>query len=210
MLKLHTLKPKKGSKFTSRRIGRGPGSGRGKTPVRAARVRRPARAARKGLRALGMKMIIRRIPKLRGFKSHHAKDETITLGELQTAFPQGGIVTRAELAKRGVISGQRARSRSSASSSSSQADAQGTQGLGRRQSGDREGWRFDCLDIIDAVDCHLCGQILPALETEGPPRQHPQGAGHPGHLPHRRAHPDSGRRFGEPPELLPSRTSCSA
>jgi large subunit ribosomal protein L15 len=108
MLKLHTLKPKKGSKFTSRRIGRGPGSGRGKTAGKGGKGQKARTGGRKGLRALGMKMIIRRIPKLRGFKSHHAKDETITLQELQTAFPQGGIVTRAELTKRGVISGQRA------------------------------------------------------------------------------------------------------
>jgi large subunit ribosomal protein L15 len=108
MLKLHNLKPKKGSKSVSRRIGRGPGSGRGKTAGKGGKGQKARTGGRKGLRALGMKMIIRRIPKLRGFKSHHAKDETLTLQELQTAFPQGGIVTRAELSKRGVISGARA------------------------------------------------------------------------------------------------------
>ena len=108
MLKLHSLKPKKGSKITSRRIGRGPGSGRGKTAGKGGKGQKARTGGRKGLRALGMKMIIRRIPKLRGFKSQYAKDETLTLQELQTAFPQGGIVTRAELSKRGVISGARA------------------------------------------------------------------------------------------------------
>ncbi len=108
MLKLHSLKPKKGSKSVSRRIGRGPGSGRGKTAGKGGKGQKARTGGRKGLRALGMKMIIRRIPKLRGFKSQYAKDETITLQELQTAFPQGGIVTRSELAKRGVVTGARA------------------------------------------------------------------------------------------------------
>jgi len=108
MLKLHSLKPKKGSKFTSRRIGRGPGSGRGKTAGKGTKGQKARTGGRNKLRLMGMKMIIRRIPKLRGFKSHHGKDETLTLQELQTAFPQGGIVTKSELSKRGVISGARA------------------------------------------------------------------------------------------------------
>jgi large subunit ribosomal protein L15 len=103
MLKLHTLKPKKGSKFSTRRLGRGPGSGRGKTAGKGTKGQKARTGGRNRLRALGMKMIIRRIPKLRGFKSHHTKDTSITLRELQTAFPQGGIVTRAELHKRGMI-----------------------------------------------------------------------------------------------------------
>jgi large subunit ribosomal protein L15 len=108
MLKLHTLKPKKGSKFTSRRVGRGPGSGRGKTAGKGTKGQKARTGGRNKLRLMGMKMIIRRIPKLRGFKSQYGKDEVVTLKELQTAFPQGGIVTRAELAKRGVVSASRA------------------------------------------------------------------------------------------------------
>jgi large subunit ribosomal protein L15 len=108
MLKLHTLKPEKGSKFTSRRVGRGPGSGRGKTAGKGTKGQKARTGGRNKLRLMGMKMIIRRIPKLRGFKSQYGKDEVVTLKELQTAFPQGGIVTRAELAKRGVVSASRA------------------------------------------------------------------------------------------------------
>jgi large subunit ribosomal protein L15 len=108
MLKLHSIQPKKGSKFAKRRIGRGPGSGRGKTAGKGTKGQKARTGGRNKLRLMGMKFIIRRIPKLRGFKSHHGKDESITLKELQTAFPQGGIVTRAELAKRGLASGPHA------------------------------------------------------------------------------------------------------
>ncbi len=108
MLKLHSLKPNKGAKTSTRRLGRGPGSGRGKTSGKGTKGQKARTGGRNKLRLMGMKMIIRRIPKLRGFKSQYAKDGTITLHDLVKAFPQGGIVTRAELAKRGVITDTRA------------------------------------------------------------------------------------------------------
>lgn len=108
MMKLHALKPAKGAKTSTRRIGRGPGSGRGKTAGKGTKGQKARTGGRNKLRLLGMKMIIRRIPKLRGFASHHPKDETVTLRELAKAFPQGGAVTASELAKRGLISGDKA------------------------------------------------------------------------------------------------------
>ncbi len=104
MLKLNTLKPAKGAKTATRRLGRGPGSGRGKTAGKGTKGQKARTGGRNRLRLLGMKMIIRRIPKLRGFKSQYEKAEILTLRDLQKAFPQGGIVTRAALAKLGMLS----------------------------------------------------------------------------------------------------------
>lgn len=103
MLKLHSLKPNKGAKTNTRRIGRGPGSGRGKTAGKGTKGQKARTGGRKGLKQKGMKMVIQRIPKLRGFKSHHAKPETVSLRALAERFPQGGMVTPTELAKRGLI-----------------------------------------------------------------------------------------------------------
>lgn len=108
MLKLHSLKPQKGAKTATRRIGRGPGSGRGKTAGKGTKGQKARTGGRNKLRLMGMKMIIRRIPKLRGFTSQYGKAEVITLRALREAFPQGGIVTRAELAKRGLLTNARA------------------------------------------------------------------------------------------------------
>jgi large subunit ribosomal protein L15 len=108
MLKLNTLKPARGAKTATRRLGRGPGSGRGKTSGKGTKGQKARTGGRNKLRLMGMKMIIRRIPKLRGFKSQHAKDEVVTLRDITVAFPQGGIITRTELAKRGLISSQKA------------------------------------------------------------------------------------------------------
>lgn len=104
MLNLNTLKPAKGSKTNTRRLGRGPGSGRGKTSGKGTKGQKARTGGRNKLRLMGMKMIIRRIPKLRGFKSQYGKDEVLTLRDLQKAFPQGGIVTRAALSKLGLLS----------------------------------------------------------------------------------------------------------
>jgi large subunit ribosomal protein L15 len=104
MLKLNTLKPAKGAKTATRRLGRGPGSGRGKTAGKGTKGQKARTGGRNRLRLLGMKMIIRRIPKLRGFKSQYGKAEVITLRDLQKAFPQGGIVTRSALVKASLLS----------------------------------------------------------------------------------------------------------
>jgi large subunit ribosomal protein L15 len=103
MLKLHSLKPNRGSKTSTRRLGRGPGSGRGKTSGKGGKGQKARTGGRNKLRLMGMKMVIRRIPKLRGFKSHHPKDVAVTLRDLLKAFPQGGLVTPSALAKRGLI-----------------------------------------------------------------------------------------------------------
>lgn len=103
MLKLHSLKPVKGSKTSVRRLGRGPGSGRGKTAGKGTKGQRARTGGRKGLKQKGMKFVIQRIPKLRGFKSHHPKAVAVTLRDLAKAFPQGGMLTPSELAKRRLI-----------------------------------------------------------------------------------------------------------
>jgi len=104
MLKLNSLKPAQGAKTATRRLGRGPGSGRGKTAGKGTKGQKARTGGRNKLRLMGMKMIIRRIPKLRGFKSQHAKAEVITLRDLTAAFPQGGIVNRGALVKQGLLS----------------------------------------------------------------------------------------------------------
>ena len=108
MLKLHSMKPAKGAKNYSRRVGRGPGSGRGKTAGRGTKGQKARTGGRKGLKLKGLKFITARLPKLRGFSSPHAKDRTVTLREVAKAFAKGGsIVTPSELVKRGLVKGGR-------------------------------------------------------------------------------------------------------
>lgn len=108
-MKLHSLKPAKGAKTTIRRLGRGPGTGRGKTSGKGTKGQRARSGGRKGLKLLGLKFITQRLPKLRGFTSKYDKNQVVTLREIAKVFPKGGLVTPGELAKKGLVSGTGAR-----------------------------------------------------------------------------------------------------
>ncbi|RRS06373.1 50S ribosomal protein L15 [Aquabacterium soli] len=83
-MQLNTIKPAKGSKHAKRRVGRGIGSGLGKT---AGRGHKGQKSRSGGYHKVGFEggqmPLQRRLPK-RGFKSHLLKyNAEITLGELQ-------------------------------------------------------------------------------------------------------------------------------
>lgn len=83
-MQLNTIKPAKGAKHAKRRVGRGIGSGLGKT---AGRGHKGQKSRSGGYHKVGFEggqmPLQRRLPK-RGFKSHLLKyNAEITLGELQ-------------------------------------------------------------------------------------------------------------------------------
>lgn len=97
MLLGHSIKPKHGARRTSAAVGRGHGSGLGTTAGRGQKGQRARSGGRHKLAFFGSKSLIQSMPKLRGFKSQHAKDVTITLAQLQRTFADGTIVTKEEL-----------------------------------------------------------------------------------------------------------------
>lgn len=99
MLLGHSIKSKHGARRTSAAVGRGHGSGLGTTAGRGQKGQRARSGGRHKLAYFGSKALIASMPKLRGFKSQHAKDVTITLNQLQRAFADGTIVTKEELLK---------------------------------------------------------------------------------------------------------------
>jgi large subunit ribosomal protein L15 len=110
MLKLHALKPAKGSKQSSKRLGRGHGSGRGKTSGRGTKGQKArSGVSRAALKLKGMKLVFQRIPKQRGFSSLEAKPETVTLRALGKAFDENGLITPGLLAKKGLASSAEAK-----------------------------------------------------------------------------------------------------
>jgi large subunit ribosomal protein L15 len=66
-MKPHDLKPPPGSRRKARRVGRGEGSGRGKTAGRGTKGTR-ARGQVKAFFEGGQMPLVRRVPKLKGFK----------------------------------------------------------------------------------------------------------------------------------------------
>ncbi|MGD9948634.1 MAG: 50S ribosomal protein L15 [Desulfobulbus sp.] len=103
MLKLNTLAPSEGARKDRKRVGRGPGSGTGKT---AARGHKGARARsgysmRAGFEG-GQMPLHRRLPK-RGFKNIFKKVYAIvTLDHLNT-FENGSVVDSIALFEAGII-----------------------------------------------------------------------------------------------------------
>lgn len=101
-LTLHTLKPKSTRKKRMR-VGRGPGSGKGKTSGRGTKGQRARSGGSRGLALKGMKRMLLRIPKSRGFTSQRARPATVTLEQLERWFRAGETVTEAIMKKRNLI-----------------------------------------------------------------------------------------------------------
>lgn len=93
MIKLHTLKVYKGSTKRRKVVGRGLGSGHGTYSGRGAKGQnaRKSGGVRPGFEG-GRQPLIRQVPKLRGFKSPHAKMIAVTLKQLN-GFNDGDEVT---------------------------------------------------------------------------------------------------------------------
>lgn len=100
-MKLHELSPRKGSKHARKRVGRGPGSGIGKTSGRGEKGQksRTGYSRRPGFEG-GQMPLIRRVPK-RGFtniwKEEYAVVNLSQLAELE------GEVTPQVLVERGLV-----------------------------------------------------------------------------------------------------------
>jgi large subunit ribosomal protein L15 len=105
MMKLHELSPAKGSKHSRKRVGRGPGSGLGKTAGRGEKGQksRTGYSGRPGFEG-GQMPLVRRVPK-RGFtniwKTEYAVINVGDLAELE------GEVTPESLVRRGLVRGNR-------------------------------------------------------------------------------------------------------
>ena len=106
-MKLHELKKNEGATFRKKIVGRGPGSGHGKTSGRGQK----GQNARSGggvspVFEGGQLPLYRRLPK-RGFSNHDFKTvyAVINVGDLNV-FNDGDVVTPALLKERGIVKKQ--------------------------------------------------------------------------------------------------------
>ncbi len=107
-MELHDLRPAKGAKRARKRVGRGPGSGTGKTAGRGHKGQksRSGYSRRYGFEG-GQMPLVRRIPK-RGFTNiFRVEYQLVHLADLEEAFEDGARVTlEALLEKRLVRAGK--------------------------------------------------------------------------------------------------------
>lgn len=99
----NTIKAAKGSRRTSKRVGRGNSSQKGTYSSRGMKGQR-ARSGGKSKTALrGVRASLRKVPKLRGFKSMAVRKEVVTLATLERVCNAGDVVTPWSLNKIGVV-----------------------------------------------------------------------------------------------------------
>ncbi len=104
-MKLYEVKPAHGAVKRRKIVGKGPGSGHGKTSTRGNKGQnsRTGGGVRLGFEG-GQTPIYRKLP-LRGFKSPHRVSFSIVNIEKLSVFADGATVTPTEMKKEGFISG---------------------------------------------------------------------------------------------------------
>jgi large subunit ribosomal protein L15 len=106
-VRLEDLRPAPGARKRRKRVGRGPGSGHGKTSGRGTKGHNARSGGGKGGGFEGGQMpLYRRLPK-RGFLPHGGKREwaVVNLRDL-AGFPAGAVVDPERLVERGLIKGR--------------------------------------------------------------------------------------------------------
>ncbi|HEX6972427.1 MAG TPA: 50S ribosomal protein L15 [Limnochordia bacterium] len=102
-MQLHELRPAPGSRRPARRVGRGIGSGRGKTCGRGTKGQGARSGGMKGPAFEGGQTpLFRRLPK-RGFNNPFRKRYAIVKVGALNRFPAGSVVTPEELAATGLV-----------------------------------------------------------------------------------------------------------
>lgn len=107
-MKLHELKPAEGSRKERNRVGRGIGSGNGKTAGKGHKGQnaRSGGGVRPGFEG-GQNPLFRRLPK-RGFTNINRKEYAIVNLDALNRFEDGAEITPALLIETGVVSNEKA------------------------------------------------------------------------------------------------------
>ena len=107
-MQLHTLKPVAGSRKERNRVGRGQGSGNGKTAGRGQKgqKQRSGGGVRLGFEG-GQQPLFRRLPK-RGFTNVNRKDYAVVNLDVLNRFEDGAEVTPVALVEAGIVKNEKA------------------------------------------------------------------------------------------------------
>ena len=100
---LHEIQPPDGSSFKKRRIGRGIGSGMGKTATRGTKGQKARRQIHPNFEG-GQSPIFKRLPVKKGFRNiNHKEFAIVNLDDLEKLFKAGEEVTPEKLVETGII-----------------------------------------------------------------------------------------------------------
>ncbi|MCR5846202.1 MAG: 50S ribosomal protein L15 [bacterium] len=108
-MQLNDLYPAPGSTHSRKRVGRGPGSGHGKTAGRGmnGQKSRSGGGKRAGFEG-GQTPLARRLPKLPGFRNiNRVEYAPVNVGRLEQKFEDGDVVNAETLVEKGIIKNTR-------------------------------------------------------------------------------------------------------
>lgn len=104
-IQLNNFTPTPGSSFRKRRVGRGIGSGMGKTATRGTKGQKARTQVHPNFEG-GQTPIQRRLPVKKGFRNiNHKEYAVVNLDDLENLFEEGQEVTPEALVATGIISG---------------------------------------------------------------------------------------------------------
>lgn len=101
-LSLNNIKANKGITKKRKRIGRGNAAGQGTYAGKGLKGQN-CRSGVSGLKRLGMKQVLLRTPKKRGFKSHREKAQVVNLQDLNKHYKAKDTVSPKTLQEKGLI-----------------------------------------------------------------------------------------------------------
>ncbi|MGX7349685.1 50S ribosomal protein L15 [Dolosicoccus paucivorans] len=104
-MKLHTLHPAEGSRKSRNRVGRGQGSGNGKTSGRGQKGQKARNTVPLGFEG-GQTQLFRRLPK-RGFNNINRKEYAVVNVESLNRFEDGATVNPAALIEAGLVKNEK-------------------------------------------------------------------------------------------------------
>lgn len=90
---------------SKKRLGRGNGSQKGTSAGKGTKGQKARAGQRGGLKLLGFKKGLQKVPKLRGFKSRFVRFEVVNISTLEKLFADGDRVTPELLVKKGAADG---------------------------------------------------------------------------------------------------------
>lgn len=103
-MSLNNFSPSEGSTRSKRRIGRGIGSGMGKTATRGTKGQKARRQIHPNFEG-GQSPIFRRLPVKKGFRNiNHKEFAIVNLDDLENLFESGAEVNPEALYKTGIVS----------------------------------------------------------------------------------------------------------
>lgn len=101
-IRLDTIQPANGSAKKKKRVGRGNSSGHGTYSTRGLKGQK-SRSGVSGLKRLGMRQVLLRTPKKRGFKSKIPKAQALNFTIINANFKDKDNITPNALFKKGLI-----------------------------------------------------------------------------------------------------------